>query len=398
MSPSRYFLFLIFLSLVLPFQISKSSPGGNSGTYPPKSIMFIMDASGSMNDRMNGQTRMKLAVQKLEAFLKTLPADTEMGLVAYGNRIPGCDSARLYSPLKRGSKGEILAKLPLLFPAGSTPIARTLDLVNKHLLAGNPNTEIILISDGIESCDGDPLMEIGKIRRRNPNVKLHVLGLDVQPSEDRDLQALAIAGEGKYFSVKSGPGMENALSSIWTGRPVRLQQELSQASPDRGNKLPLLADIDPPPGPKSLPGPPERASDKKILPPVEVPFIRITEMETKEINGKETEYLVWYEFEGYPEGRQHTVQILMLPEKSISAVEIPVRRFEKAPSVIQTVTIDHRNRKGYGYIRFRTDTGAPLSLAAELWEVQGIPKIIAKSQERSLQEAKKTESFPEIYR
>ncbi|WCL51284.1 vWA domain-containing protein [Leptospira sp. GIMC2001] len=353
--------------------------------------MFILDASGSMNDRMNGSSRMKIAIEQMERFIKNLPSDTEAGLVAYGNRIPGCDSARLYSPLKRGGARDIVAKLPLFFPAGSTPIARTLELVSKHLLTGHPNTEIVLISDGVESCDGDPAKEIQKIRLTNPNVKVHVLGLDVLPNEERDLHYLAGVGDGKYFPIKSKQSMENALTSIWTREPIK---EVNDPN------LPIFPD---PSAPKKEPYRAKPESNPK--PPVDIspsndsiPYIKITNLEKTKTAKGESEFLVWYEYEGNKEDSEYTAMLLFYPDSGKDASQIPNLREKKAPAISQSVSVDHSQRKGKGYIRIRMPETNQIRVGAELWETNSIPKSVAVASSKNLSDAKSTETFDQIFR
>lgn len=342
--------------------------------------MIVFDASGSMNDRMNGSTRMQIATQQLEAFIRSLPNDTEMGMVAYGNRIPGCDSARLYSTLKKGGGKEILAKLPLLFPAGSTPIARTLELVNKHLLTGNPNTEIILVSDGIESCDGDPILEVQKIRRINPNSKVHVLGLDVLPNEERDLQYLATTGSGMYFPVKDRNSMSQALKSIWTGKLPKLVEELG---------LPMFPDT-------KLPIQEAQTHTTSL----KVPYIQITDMEKFKTPDGSIEYRIWYEYEGRPSviEQDHTAFILFYVDPGKDAVKMPTLRITKAPSIQQAISVDHNLRKGRGFVKVQIPEGFTVRVAAELWDMSSIPESIAISESKSLKDAKNTETFDGIFR
>lgn len=351
-----------------------------------RSIMFILDASGSMNDRMSGTSRMKVALEQMEAFIKTLPAETEMGLVAYGNRIPGCDSARLYSPLKKFGSRDIMAKMPLFFPAGSTPIARTLELVGKHLLTGHPSTEIILISDGIESCDGDPIKEIQKIKRVNPNVKMHVLGLDVLKNEERELQFLASESSGKYFPVKNQKSMEEALTSIWTGKKIE---------PSYDSNIP------------DFPEPNQNKIEKQKINPVdplkdtinsEIPYIRISNIEKVKNQSGAEEFLIWYEYEGNLEASEHTALLLFHPKSGSKATEIPQLRVKQATSIFHTIAVDHNLRSGKGYVRIQVADGQNISVSAELWESNSIPKSVAISDEKFLSDAKSTETFDAIYR
>jgi Ca-activated chloride channel homolog len=372
-------LFTFFLAIILTLSLTVTSylQPIHSNPNQARSIMLILDASGSMNDRMNGSNRMKIAISQLDKFVKSLPSDTKMGLVAYGNRIPGCDSARLYSPLKQGGGKDILAKLPLFFPAGSTPIARTLELVNKHILAGHPNTEIILVSDGIESCDGDPVAVVRKIQEQSPNVRIHVLGLDVPGHEERELQFLATAGSGKYFSVRNEMAMNDALTSIWSGKPMQTPTANDPRIPDF----------------------PDLVTKPNNKPNVR-PYIRITNLEKTRINDDGWEYRIWYEYEANVGARQmdYTAMLLFFPRFAAQNRDRLEGRVDRASSIQQALTVDHSLDKGQGFVRVAIGEGADLSVAAELWEMDQIPKPVAISDLKSLNDAKNTESFDKIFR
>jgi len=324
-----------------------------------RSVILILDSSGSMSDRMNGSTRMQIAVRELESFVKSLPESTELGLVAYGNRIPGCSSARLYSSLKRNNSSEILAKLPLFYPAGSTPIAKTLELVSQHILHNQKKTEIILISDGIESCDGDPIKEIREIRKKNPNVILHVLGLNVPKNEEKELEALAQIGSGKYFSVGSSNAMKQALEEISAVAVVL----------PRGKEL---------------------------------PFIKITGVEkhtSATDSSKMAEYTIRYEYNTMQniEETEITVQFLFY-KNSAKISDVPSGRIPFAGEVVLNLVKNHGKPEGKGSVRILFPEDSQISLGAELWDMNSIPKPIAISNSFFLKDAKKIERFSEIYR
>src|SRR5690606_9696749 len=52
-------------------------------------VMLVLDASGSMAGRIDGVTKLDTAREALASVLKTLPAGTELGLMAYGHRRKG---------------------------------------------------------------------------------------------------------------------------------------------------------------------------------------------------------------------------------------------------------------------------------------------------------------------
>lgn len=340
------------------------------------SYLFILDASGSMNDRMNGATRMEIATKELENFIKSLPDDAELGLVAYGNKIPGCNSARLYSPLKKNNKKDILAKLPLFFPAGSTPIARTLELVNQHLLSQNQKTEIILISDGIESCDGEPSLEMRKIQKQYPGTILHVLAIDVPKNEEPELQTLSKIGGGKYFNVKDHQSLKMALKSI-------------QGIPDEPSMFSELQE-------------PKNDAPISTKSPT-YPYIKIQSIEIVQDENSMKEIKIHYEFKALPIEKpgDYSALIFFFPENTNLSQPSPEKipnRFSHLESIVYSRSVAHSSSEGTGFIWVQLKGNTSWKISCELWDMNTIPKPIAVGNIKNLKDEKKTENFPKIFR
>lgn len=176
-------------------------------------ILFIMDASGSMGESFQGVTRMAAARVLLGEQIQKLPIGTRAGFVAYGNGIPGCESYRQYAPLARSSTGAIPGIMQKLVAAGETPIAATLRQVGKGILATERNVRIILISDGKESCGGNPETEAALLRSRGHQV--HVIGLGVDDSTAVQLGKIAGSGGGVYYHVRTNTDFINAIQQTF---------------------------------------------------------------------------------------------------------------------------------------------------------------------------------------
>lgn len=215
----RRLLLPVFLNAALWPQIIQASS---------EPILFIFDASGSMSEPFQGVTRMKAARFMLKEQITHLPLGTRVGLVAYGNGIPGCDSHRLYAPIARSSTGTIVREIDKMQAAGETPIAATLRQVGKSILAKEKSARIILISDGKESCGGDPAAEAALLRARGFNV--FVIGLGVDDATAIDLRKIAGAGGGQYFHVQTNTEFIRA---------IELSTDTSSSQDDSGKEVTL---------------------------------------------------------------------------------------------------------------------------------------------------------------
>ncbi|MCB1173774.1 MAG: VWA domain-containing protein [Leptospiraceae bacterium] len=192
-----------------PIGTSLRAETGKTAKSP---VLFILDASGSMTELFSGVPRMVAARVMLFEQLEKLDADVPVGLVAYGNRIAGCRSARIYGSIRTQNRRDLAEQVKQMHPAGATPIANTLKLIGTNLLPYYPGTTVVLISDGAESCGGDPVREAQKLMQRGYKVKLNVIGLDVDRITAMQLGAIARTGQGQYFDVKNQTDFANAVA------------------------------------------------------------------------------------------------------------------------------------------------------------------------------------------
>jgi Ca-activated chloride channel family protein len=99
-------------------------------------------------------------------------------------------------------------------PTGWTPIANSLEKAQQILSqysGDGHNNSIILVSDGKETCDGNPIDIAKKLKASQLNVIINVIGFDVGGEDERQLQEVANSGGGDYFSVKKAIDFEYAF-------------------------------------------------------------------------------------------------------------------------------------------------------------------------------------------
>lgn len=322
-----------------------------------KRYVIILDASGSMAEKWDGKTRMASAKEKLNGLLDKMGKETSIGLVAYGNRIAGCSSARLYQPIQRGSADIVKQKLNGIVPAGSTPIAQTLALVGEYLLSDTVTTEILFVSDGVESCEGDPKAVLYKLRTMGKKFNLHILGIDIDPKGEEDLKRLAVIGDGRYFSIKE---------------PKDYQTSFLKLFPEWDSETNLIANQDSPPL-----IPTNSALEQK-------PAIRIVSI-LPYSGAQENQYILTYEYEA-EKNVDHMIQFHLFPkEEKTKAFPIPELRERRMGDLHQHQVELKLGRTGRGRIRFQLDSKKRMNASVELWELSGIPKIIAISEEKPIQ-------------
>ncbi len=199
----------------LPGTDSVTPPAGAGGQA--STLHVILDVSNSMWGQVEGRAKIELAREALRSSLSDLPADVRVGLRAYGHRVSyedketGCADTELLVAPAAGAGPEIIAQADGLTPRGQTPIALSLRQASTDLDAAGGSGVLLLISDGLESCGGDPLAAAAELRAAGKSVVLHTVGLGVSSEEAAALAAIAQAGGGQYFDA---PTPQQLVSSV----------------------------------------------------------------------------------------------------------------------------------------------------------------------------------------
>ena len=175
-------------------------------------IEIILDSSGSMANVMNGKTRMDIAKEAIHQFLKDTPENAKVALRVYGHKGTGkdsdkklsCDSSELVYKFSSYNEAEFSKSLNSFQPAGWTPLAQSLKDAENDLKSfkGSNNTNMIyVVSDGIETCDGNPVDVAKNLGSSDLQPIINIIGFDVDSDGQRQLKEMASASNGTYTSV-----------------------------------------------------------------------------------------------------------------------------------------------------------------------------------------------------
>ncbi len=204
--------------------LKKSMAGGKCGVIKtdlmkmgaPQNVLLILDISGSMNEAMGDSTKMEVAKKILVKYIDALPASMKAGLMIYGNSDCGDDSIQLLVPLAQYNHDALKAQIAALQPRGSTPIALSIAKAMEFLKGlERENNSLILISDGQESCGGDPVKAILELRDSDANPEVTVIGLGVDKNTRAQLAKIASSSDGVYEDVKTEADMVKAFANFF---------------------------------------------------------------------------------------------------------------------------------------------------------------------------------------
>ena len=189
---------------------------GNTPILASSNVLFILDGSGSMWGQLDGTAKIETAKKVMSSLLSDLPKNVNVGLMAYGHRSEGdCKDVQLLVPIASNSADKLTKQINAIKPKGKTPLAYSLEqsLPIFASLKGQ-NNYVVLVSDGKETCGGDPCKVAKKLAQAGVNLKVHVVGFDVSGEERKQLECIAKEGRGKYFNAKDTKGFKVALAEV----------------------------------------------------------------------------------------------------------------------------------------------------------------------------------------
>lgn len=207
-------------------------------------VEIILDASGSMGAKMGTKTKMDVAKEVISEFLDKLPRGANVGLRVYGHKGSGsnshkdlsCKSTELAYQMGEFNKDHFAKALTQFKPAGWTPIALALEAAQQDMknYVSDKNTNIIfLVSDGVETCGGDPVASAKKIADSNIEPMIHVIGFDVDSKGQKQLMEVAKAARGTYREAKSKEELE--LEMAKTKEMAAKWEEWKNNAADKAN-------------------------------------------------------------------------------------------------------------------------------------------------------------------
>ncbi len=188
-------------------------------------LLYILDASNSMWGRVGSETKIDTAKSVLRESLATLPRGVTPALMVYGHRQKNdCGDVQLVAPFERASAEQISRLVENISPRGKTPIATALERAGQAFEGRlEESNAILLISDGIETCGGNPCEIARKLSQRGIDLRINVVGFDVDAKARAQLQCIAKAGKGQYFDARSANDFKVAVATV--------QKQAQQAAP-----------------------------------------------------------------------------------------------------------------------------------------------------------------------
>ena len=189
-----------------------------SGYEPNSRILFIFDGSNSMAGKWEGEVKIDIARRILVEMVDSLEnvENVEMALRVYGHQSPvppqDCSDTKLEVPFGKNNASRIRQKLRFISPKGTTPIAHSLEMAASDFPSCNRcRNIIILITDGIEACDGDPCEVSLELQKKGIVLKPFVIGIGSDPGFKETFDCM-----GHYYDAPSKKQFREAMKVVIT--------------------------------------------------------------------------------------------------------------------------------------------------------------------------------------
>jgi Ca-activated chloride channel family protein len=185
---------------------------------PISDLAIVFDASASMKEATaDGRSKLEVAKDVVGNLVRRIPEGLNVTVVAYGHA-PGCSAVKLVrslSELKAADREPLASQLQALDAVGNTPIALALRQAGEQFAGRKTYCGIVLITDGLESCNGDPSAEAARLAE-NPMLRfgVNVVGFGLKPAESAATAQIAANGKGKYYDAQNGEELLAAIDEV----------------------------------------------------------------------------------------------------------------------------------------------------------------------------------------
>jgi len=209
-----------------------------------RSVALILDASGSMQAKLaSGERRINAAKDAVETFANATADDIRLSLWAYGHQShrskKNCaDIQQLTDYQELGSnRADVVAKAKSLTAQGYTPISDILEQAATDLRSesGARSRAVVLVSDGKETCKGDPCAVAKALAAADANLVVHTIGFAVDVAARYELQCIAKHARGNYYEASNVKKLSESLSTAIKSAVVKAPDPIKTVAKEPGS-------------------------------------------------------------------------------------------------------------------------------------------------------------------
>lgn len=213
----------------------------------PVRVVVAVDGSGSMAGRLDGRSKLEMARRAALGFVDGLPASVEASLLVFGQqgsndeagKARSCAAVDTLAPMSKDRAG-LVGGVNNLKAVGWTPLAMALERAETLLKTSSVAGEqlIYVVSDGEETCGGDPVEVARRINAGKTRAIVNVIGFGLPSRDAAALKAVADAGDGSFVNVEDQADYDRTME--WVRESHRAARNSLRVS-DAGSRNALNA-------------------------------------------------------------------------------------------------------------------------------------------------------------
>ena len=179
--------------------------------------VLVMDGSGSMWGQVDGVAKITIAQDVVGKLLSDFPVEQGLGLTVYGHRERGeCTDIETVVAPAPGTAAQIATAVNGIKPLGKTPMTDAVIAAAQALRYTEEKATVILVSDGVETCNPDPCAAARLLEEAGIDFTAHVIGFDVGSDPEALAQMQCIADEtgGQFLTADTADQLTAALTQV----------------------------------------------------------------------------------------------------------------------------------------------------------------------------------------
>ncbi|MCL1694821.1 VWA domain-containing protein [Lysinibacillus sp. BPa_S21] len=189
----------------------------------PGKALILLDASSSMLLNVEGKQKMSVAKIAATRFANTIGNTHDVSLIVYGHagtqnnedKQLSCTTIDEVYPLQSFDPEKFTQAIEGVQARGWTPIANAIKAAREKMTDSKDNVTLYIISDGAETCGGNPVAEAKAFAKEDANRSVNIIGFNVDQAGENSLKEIAAAGNGEYISAKTIDDLNNSIKKTW---------------------------------------------------------------------------------------------------------------------------------------------------------------------------------------
>lgn len=171
--------------------------------------------------QIDGISKIEIARNVVGDLLRDWDPARHLGVVAYGHREAGrCDDIETVVEVGLLDLDRALSTVNGLQLRRRTPLSEAVRMAAEDLSYEDRPATVILLSDGVETCNADPCALGRELAQRGVNFTAHVIGFDIAEEDRADLICLAEATGGLFLPADSAGELSSAMTQVAAVRSV----------------------------------------------------------------------------------------------------------------------------------------------------------------------------------